>query len=118
MSQVGIEEVSWRQKSRCLWLKEGDRNTKYFQKVSNGRRRNNTIDKLKVGEVIVDDKAVIKEEILSFYQQLYTENEPWRPTVSFESMTSISLDERDWLERNFEEEIHATIKTCAPAKAP
>lgn len=34
-------------------------------------------------------------------------------------MASISLDERDWLERNFEEEeIHATIKACAPDKAP
>ncbi|KAG5618937.1 hypothetical protein H5410_018761 [Solanum commersonii] len=114
-----IEEVSWRQKSRCLWLKEGDKNTKYFQKVANGHRRNNTIDKLKIGEVIVDDKVAIKEEILRFYQQLYTENEPWRPTVSFENMASISLDERDWLERNFEEEeIHATIKACTPDKAP
>ncbi|WMV29386.1 hypothetical protein MTR67_022771, partial [Solanum verrucosum] len=37
----------------------------------------------------------------------------------FENMASISLDERDWLERNFEEEeIHATIKACAPDKAP
>lgn len=28
----------------------------------------------------------------------------WRPTVSFEDVAFISLDESDWLERNFEEE--------------
>ncbi|KAF3642556.1 hypothetical protein FXO37_22454 [Capsicum annuum] len=55
------EETSWRQKSRYLWLKEGDRNTKYFQRAANSRRRYNCIDKLKVGEIIIDDKVQIKE---------------------------------------------------------
>lgn len=32
---IKMEEVSRTQKFSCLWLKEGDNNTKFFQRIAN-----------------------------------------------------------------------------------
>lgn len=46
------EEMLWLQRSRIAWLKEGDRNTKYFQSKARWRARKNRIREL------VDDEGI------------------------------------------------------------
>lgn len=59
------EEISWKQKLRCKWLKDADTNTKYFLSISNSYRTFNNIDKLREDGGYIEDKAKIKEEIYS-----------------------------------------------------
>ena len=41
------EEIFWRQKSRVQWIREGERNTKFFQRSTLDHRSHNRISKLK-----------------------------------------------------------------------
>ncbi|XP_059292232.1 uncharacterized protein LOC132045677 [Lycium ferocissimum] len=45
------EEIAWKQRSRIQWLKQGDKNTKYFHRIATAHKRVNSIDNLTVGEM-------------------------------------------------------------------
>lgn len=56
--QMEWEEMRWRQRSRELWLRKGDKNTKYFQTFAKGRRRTNKINKIvEKGKVLEGARA-------------------------------------------------------------
>lgn len=113
------EESSWRQKSRILWLKQGDKNTKFFHKMANAHRRFNTIDKLEINVIEITEPVEINGEIISFCKQLYSETEAWMPNFTLQNFASITDEEQSWLERPFEEqEVLHSLKLCAIDKAP
>ena len=67
------EEVHWRQKSRVKWIKEGDCNSKFFHRMTNGRQSRKFIKSLIFEKgVALSNIEVISKEIVNFFWKLYS----------------------------------------------
>ena len=71
------EEKLWRQRSRALWLHEGDQNTSYFHGRATHRFRRNKIDQLEDenGEMCSNEEGVAGI-LTSYYEQLFSSSNP------------------------------------------
>ena len=61
-----MEEISWRQKSRALWLQKGDKNSKFFHRLANSHRIVNSIAKLSIDGNMSYNQDEIRDHITSF----------------------------------------------------
>lgn len=96
------EEISWRQKYQALWLKEGDRSTKFFHRVANSYRRSNSIEMLHIDGALCSKATEIYDYVLDYYENLLFEQEEWRPKLDGLSLDSLDSQDATWLERPFE----------------
>jgi hypothetical protein len=120
LEQVTLqEEISWRQKSRALWLKEGDRCTKFFHRVANSNKRFNSIESLSVNGSVSSDQATIRNSAVQFYETLFSEPYCWRPRLDGLDFNSIEVAEAQFLELPFEErEVLEVVQGLNRDKAP
>ena len=116
---VDLEEVSWRQKSRETWLKEGDKNTRFFQRMANSNRRRNSIRNININGRRCVKEQEIKEGLVGAFQSLLSTSSNWCPPFPDFRFNEIGADQVAKLEEMFtEEEILAAISGLNGDKAP
>ena len=67
---VLLEEITCRQKSREVWLKEGDRYTSFFHKMVNAHRRRNNVERIKINGAWLTEENEIREGIANAFRLL------------------------------------------------
>ena len=114
-----LEEISWRQKSKVLFLKEGDSNTRFFHRMANSNRRNNCIENLMIDGAMPTNQDRIVDHVEQFFMNLYFELQVQRPFSDILDFPRIFGDNVDWLEKPFEEsEVLEVIKEFNGDKSP
>jgi hypothetical protein len=115
------EEMLWLQRSRVSWLKEGDRNTKFFHRKAVWRARKNRISSLKDQDGVVQDTPSEMERMAtSYFQSVYTRDPSIQPAPVVNLFREVISDDinADLCKPFSIDEISDAMFQICPLKAP
>lgn len=110
----------WRQRSRDLWLKKGDNNSKFFHHATQ-RFMKNTILSIRYRDGQRQDQTdLVGDTIVDYYKELFTTCNPVLQADSLSYVPQLVTDEiNSQLTGEFMEwNIHAALKQMVPLKVP
>jgi hypothetical protein len=115
------EEIYWRQRSRINWLKEGDRNTKFFHKKATWRKKKNRIDRLQRQDgSMTENNGEMEGMATEFFKELYTADQHVQPRAILDLVQpQITHHMNEGLCAAFsDDEISNALFQIGPLKAP
>ena len=114
-----LEEIMLRQKSRGNWLKEGDRNTKFFHKMANSHKKHSEMTGLKIDGVWHNEGQDMQQGIVNALQSLLVDLGDWRANVEGLTFSKLEVQEASRLEKPLtEEEVFFAPHELNEEKAP
>ena len=115
------EEMMWNQRTRALWVKCGDRNTKFFHAMASNRRWKNRIDGLyDQGGRWCEDSEEVEGIILDYFKEIYNTSflVNFRASLGVVDRKVSDAMNEDLLSDFRVEEVQQTLKQMHPTKSP
>ncbi|XP_042942883.1 uncharacterized protein LOC122277065 [Carya illinoinensis] len=105
--EVGVildsDNMRWKQRAKQRWLREGDRNTKFFHQAASQRRKTNMVKKLvDSNDQPVTSSKGISEMFQSYFTDLFTSSNPSQPFNCISSLEArVSESQNESLNRPY-----------------
>ncbi|XP_011627013.1 uncharacterized protein LOC105421405 [Amborella trichopoda] len=77
-----VEEIYWRQCSRSKWLKEGNRDTKYFHIIASAHKRQNDISGITILGIDLDDHNAMECAVVNYIEWACTTEVEFTPKLN------------------------------------
>ncbi|RVW30931.1 hypothetical protein CK203_097321 [Vitis vinifera] len=114
-----MEESSWSQKAREIWLRGGDKNIRLFHKIAIAQSRNNLLTKVRVNGALLTKVDEIKDGVRRAFHTLLSKSRDGRPTIRGLCLKILGRDNSRSLEEPFsEEEVFDALNSLCGDKAP
>ncbi|KAK1312006.1 hypothetical protein QJS10_CPA07g00724 [Acorus calamus] len=102
--ELKMEEIEWRQKSKALWLKAGDNNTRFFHTIASQRKRSNCINSMHIEGVLHRGQQDLASQLVEHFSRAFRWPRRWFPKWKDETLPQLSRDQLNELARPFHEE--------------
>jgi hypothetical protein len=114
-------EIYWKQRAHAHWMKDGDRNTKYFHSFASERKKRNRLNKLKTEEGgVVEEEEAMKEVATNYFTKLFTSSTGTRMEELLDRIDSRVTPEMNTMlcKEYTSEEVVDALNSIGDMKAP
>lgn len=115
-----MDELTWKKRSRTLWLNEGDRNSRFFHVNASNKRKRNSLVSLKIGAWEWVKKERLETHIIHYFQTMFMAKSEKGSMDFLDDLEGRVTESMQYdLSKDFTaEEVHVALKQMHPSKVP